>query len=48
MRPTWTPSRMLENVREPGLEASATDVLPIRPELPLALVDFWISRGFEL
>lgn len=39
----FTSSRMLENIREPELAAPAMDVLPILSELPLALVDIWIS-----
>lgn len=48
MRPAWISSRMLENVREPGLEVPAMDVLPILSELPLDLVGVWISGGSEL
>lgn len=43
MGPAFTSSRMLENIREPGLAAPAMDALPILSELPLALVDVWIS-----
>lgn len=47
MGSAWTSSRMLENVREPGL-VPAMDVLPILSELPLDLVGVWISGGSEL